>query len=43
MTAVGYVIVILGAGVGWALRHGGNLAALRLLGPGAFPYSTLDY
>lgn len=38
---VGYVIVFLGAGLGGALRHGGNLAALRLLGPGAFPFGTL--
>lgn len=36
----GYVIVFLGAGLGGALRHGVNVAALRLLGPG-FPYGTL--
>jgi fluoride exporter len=36
----GYLVVILGAGIGGALRHGVNVAALRLLGPG-FPYGTL--
>jgi CrcB protein len=35
-----YAIVFLGAGIGGAARHGVNLAALRLLGPG-FPYGTL--
>jgi fluoride exporter len=36
----GFLVVFLGAGIGGALRHGVNLAALRLLGPG-FPYSTI--
>ena len=36
----GFLVVFLGAGIGGALRHGVNLAALRLLGPG-FPYGTL--
>lgn len=36
----GYIIVFLGAGIGGALRHGVNVAALRLLGSG-FPYGTL--
>jgi CrcB protein len=35
-----YILVFLGAGVGGALRHGVNLAALRLLGLG-FPHGTL--
>ena len=35
-----YLLVFLGAGVGGALRHGVNLAALRLLGLG-FPHGTL--
>jgi CrcB protein len=35
-----YFLVFLGAGIGGALRHGVNLAALRLLGPG-FPHGTL--
>jgi hypothetical protein len=35
-----YLIVFLGAGLGGALRHGVNVAALRLLGSG-FPYGTL--
>jgi len=35
-----YLIVFLGAGIGGALRHGVNVAALRLLGP-AFPFGTL--
>src|SRR5690606_12674001 len=33
-------VVFLGAGIGGALRHGVNLASLRLLGPG-FPHATL--
>jgi len=37
---MGYVIVFLGAGIGGALRHGVNLAAVRLLGYG-FPFGTL--
>ncbi|WP_336492245.1 fluoride efflux transporter CrcB [Methylobacterium nigriterrae] len=37
---MGFLIVFLGAGIGGACRHGINLAALRLLGPG-FPYGTL--
>src|SRR3546814_4909283 len=36
----GYIVVFLGAGLGGALRHGVNVAALRLLGSG-FPYGTL--
>ena len=35
-----YLIVFLGAGLGGALRHGVNVAALRLLGSG-LPYGTL--
>lgn len=35
-----YLIVFLGAGLGGALRHGVNVAALRLLGSG-FSYGTL--
>ena len=35
-----FVVVFLGAGIGGALRHGVNLAALRLLGPG-FPHGTI--
>lgn len=35
-----YLIVFLGAGIGGALRHGVNVAALRLLGAG-FPWGTL--
>jgi fluoride exporter len=38
---MGFLIVFLGAGLGGAARHGVNMAALRLLGPGAFPYGTL--
>ena len=34
------LLIFLGAGVGGVLRHGMNLAALRLLGP-AFPWGTL--
>lgn len=37
---MGYLIVFLGAGIGGALRHGINLAAVRLLGYG-FPFGTL--
>ena len=36
----GFLVVFLGAGIGGALRHGVNLASLRLLGPG-FPYGTI--
>jgi fluoride exporter len=36
----GFLIVFLGAGIGGAMRHGVNLASLRLLGPG-FPHGTL--
>jgi CrcB protein len=36
----GYLVVFLGAGIGGAFRHGVNVAALRLLGPG-FPYGTI--
>lgn len=35
-----YLIVFLGAGIGGALRHGINVAALRLVGAG-FPWGTL--
>jgi CrcB protein len=35
-----YLIVFLGAGLGGAMRHGVNVAALRLLGAG-FPWGTL--
>jgi CrcB protein len=35
-----YLVVFLGAGIGGALRHGVNTAALRL-GLTAFPYATL--
>lgn len=34
------LIVFLGAGIGGALRHGVNIAALRLVGAG-FPWGTL--
>lgn len=36
----GYLVVFLGAGLGGALRHGVNRAALAWFGP-AFPYGTL--
>jgi fluoride exporter len=35
-----FAVVFLGAGIGGALRHGVNFAALRLLGPG-FPHATI--
>jgi CrcB protein len=35
-----FLVVFLGAGIGGALRHGVNVAALRLLGPG-FPHATI--
>jgi CrcB protein len=35
-----YLIVFLGAGIGGALRHGVNIAAVRVLGYG-FPFGTL--
>lgn len=35
-----YLIVFLGAGLGGAMRHGVNVAALRLLGAN-FPWGTL--
>ncbi|WP_374375258.1 fluoride efflux transporter CrcB [Dongia sp.] len=35
-----YLIVFLGAGIGGALRHGVNVASLRLFG-GGFPAGTL--
>ncbi|MCC7273928.1 MAG: fluoride efflux transporter CrcB [Alphaproteobacteria bacterium] len=38
MTA--YLTVFVGAGIGGALRHAGNLAAMRWLGAG-FPWGTL--
>jgi len=37
---MGYLIVFLGGGLGAALRHGVNLAALRLFGPN-FPFGAL--
>nr|WP_246444111.1 CrcB family protein [Sphingomonas sediminicola] len=37
---MGFAIVFLGAGIGGALRHGVNLAAVRYLGFG-FPFGTL--
>jgi CrcB protein len=37
---MGYLIVFLGGGIGAMLRHGVNLAGLRLLGAN-FPYGTL--
>lgn len=37
---MGYIIVFIGAGIGGALRHGVNLAAVRLFGYG-FPPGTL--
>ncbi len=39
-SAVAFIIVFLGGGLGAALRHGVNLAAARLVGT-AFPYGTL--
>lgn len=38
--SVSYLIVFIGGGLGAALRHGVNRAALAFLGP-AFPYGTL--
>ena len=40
-TALGFLLVFLGAGLGGAARHATNVGALRLLGPNAFPYGTL--
>jgi CrcB protein len=37
---VNFLLVFLGAGIGGALRHGVNLAAVRLFGLG-FPFGTL--
>src|ERR1700689_2797161 len=37
---MGFLIVFIGGGIGAALRHGINLTAFRLAGPG-FPYGTL--
>ena len=37
---MGYLAVFIGGGIGAALRHGVNRAALGWLGPG-FPYGTL--
>lgn len=37
---MGYIIVFMGAGIGGALRHGINLAAVKLFGYG-FPAGTL--
>jgi CrcB protein len=37
---MGYLIVFLGGGLGAAIRHGINLAVVRVFGLG-FPYSTL--
>ncbi len=39
-SAIAFVIVFLGGGLGAAVRHGVNLAAARLVGTG-FPYGTL--
>jgi CrcB protein len=36
----GTLIVFLGGGVGAAIRHGVNIAVLRMLGPN-FPYATV--
>jgi len=36
----GYAIVFLGGGLGAAIRHGVNLAGLRIAGPD-FPYATM--
>lgn len=36
-----WLVVFLGAGLGGMARHGVNVAALRLLGPNAFPWGTL--
>ena len=36
---MGFLIIFLGGGVGAALRHGVNIASMRLLGS-AFPYAT---
>jgi CrcB protein len=35
-----YLVVFLGAGIGGAMRHGVNVAAAALFGPG-FPFGTL--
>lgn len=35
----GYVIVFVGAGVGGAMRHGGNVATSRLIGS-VLPYGS---
>ncbi|MBN8965389.1 MAG: fluoride efflux transporter CrcB [Rhizobiales bacterium] len=40
MALAGTLIVFLGGGVGAAIRHGVNIAGLRLLGPN-FPYATV--
>jgi CrcB protein len=37
---MGYLVVFIGGGIGAALRHGVNRAALAWLGP-AFPWGTL--
>ena len=37
---MGYLIVFIGGGIGAALRHGVNLAGMRLAGV-TFPYATL--
>lgn len=37
---MGYFLVFVGAGIGGALRHGVNVAALRMFGSG-FPVGTL--
>ena len=37
---MGYLIVFAGAGIGGALRHGVNLAAVRMFGLG-FPFGTI--
>lgn len=40
-TALAFLLVFLGAGLGGTARHAVNVAAFRLLGPNAFPYGTL--
>ena len=37
---MGFLVVFLGAGIGGAMRHGVNLWAARMIGPG-FPVATI--
>jgi CrcB protein len=37
---MGYLFVFIGGGLGAMLRHGSNLAGMRMLGPN-FPYATI--